>query len=419
MPEQKRGAHKQRQALNTKADTGAPEKGREDTPAKKGRSRRRKNKGPASPNHVQQARGRWRHTYAAVDLGTSNCRLLVAKPSRSGFRVIDAFSRTVRLGEGVEKTGQLSDLAMDRAMEALKICASKIRRRGVTRMRAIATEACRLADNGADFMQRVEQETGLVLDIIPADEEARLAVAGCCTLLDRKCEGSLIFDIGGGSTELVWLDLRKTGDRPNIKRDSQAITAWTSLPYGVVNLAERYGGGDVPPEIYEEMVQEVYDHLKTFQDEHDVSASFAPENMHLLGTSGTVTTLAGIYLKLERYDRAKVDGAWIMTEAVHTISQRIAGMSYDQRTGEPCVGHDRADLVVAGCAIFDAIYRLWPCERLRVADRGLREGMLLALMDKADRDHARRRKRRSRRRRKAAKKNAEKAARSSTVETAS
>ena len=357
-------------------------------------SRRRKNKRPASSNNPQTKRGRWRHVFAAVDLGTSNCRLLVAKPTKSGFRVIDAFSRTVRLGEGVESSGQLSADAMDRAVEALRICANKIRRRKVTRIRAIATEACRLAENGSEFVDRVQKETGLRLDIIPTDEEARLAVAGCATLLDRQTEGALIFDIGGGSTELVWLDLTKVKPKPDARTDAEAIVAWTSLPLGVVNLAERHGGGDLAAASYDAMVEEVASHLRRFEGAASMRAAFQSDNVHLLGTSGTVTTLAGIHLGLEKYERSKVDGVWIDADSVHQISKRLSTMTYAERAAEPCVGHDRADLVVAGCAIFDAIYALWPCARLRVADRGLREGMLFALMDKADRERPRRRRRR-------------------------
>ena len=361
------------------------------------RPRRGKQHGQASSfGPSRQARGRWRHTYAAVDLGTSNCRLLVAKPTKSGFRVIDSFSQTVRLGEGVELTGELSAGAMDRALHALNICASKIKRRRANRVRAIATEACRLATNGSDFINRVYEQTGLRLDIIPADEEARLAVAGCSTLLDRSHDGALIFDIGGGSTELVWLDLTKVKPKPDPRTDANAILAWTSLPYGVVNLAERYGGRDVTPQGYQAMVDEVSDVLEAFDGANDMRGAMDSGGVHLLGTSGTVTTLAGIHLDLRKYDRTKVDGTWIDSQEVFQISQRLSRMSYEERAAEPCVGHDRADLVLAGCAIFDAIYKHWPCPRIRIADRGLREGMLFALMDKADRERSRRRRRRLR-----------------------
>ncbi len=353
-----------------------------------------------SPYGNRHTRGRWGHVYAAIDLGTNNCRLLIAKPVRDRFRVIDAFSRTVRLGEGVEHTGYLSQDAMDRAVEALKICASKIHRRQVTRTRAIATEACRMAGNGSEFIARVEKETGLTLDIIPSDEEARLAVTGCSSLLDDSYDGALIFDIGGGSTELVWLDLREGGNYKGRKSAANAIAAWTSLPFGVVNLAERHGGKDVPAHVYESMILEVIDQLEGFDEADELKPSFDAGKIHMLGTSGTVTTLAGIHLGLRRYDRDKVDGTWIDMQTLQVISNRLASMSYKERTGVPCVGRDRADLVVAGCAILEAINRLWPCQRLRVADRGLREGMLLALMDQADRDHSRRR-RRSRRRNRA------------------
>ena len=350
-----------------------------------------------SPFGDRHTRGRWGHVYAALDLGTNNCRLLIAKPVRDRFHVIDAFSRMVRLGEGVEQTGYLSQDAMDRAVEALKVCASKIRWRKVTRIRAIATEACRMAGNGDEFIARVKRETGISLDIILSDEEAHLAVTGCSSLLDRSYDGALIFDIGGGSTELVWLDLARSRKGNGWRVDAKGITAWTSLPFGVVNLTERHGGGDVPADVYEAMVLEVIDQLEGFDEAEELRPAFEAGRAHMLAASGTVTTLAGIHLGLLRYDRDKVDGTWIDIKTLHAIARRISSMSYKERAAVPCIGYDRAGLVVAGCAILEAINRLWPCQRLRVADRGLREGMLLALMDKADRDYSRRR-RRSRKR---------------------
>lgn len=338
----------------------------------------------------ESQRGRWRHTYAAIDLGSNNCRLLVAKPIREGFRVIDAFSRTVRLGEGLDKTGYLSEGAMERTLAALHICAAKIRKQGVTRTRAIATEACRMAGNGLKFVDQVAKETGLHLDIIPADEEARLAVAGCSSLLDDTYDGAIIFDIGGGSTEIIWLDLRQMNRDSKSNKNNNGIIAWTSLPYGVVNLAERFGIHDISPQTFEAMVSEVKELLEGFEEAEGLRSAFQSERVHLLGTSGTVTTLAGIYLGLAKYDRSQVDGTWASMEEVRAIAGRLAKMSHQQRTQEPCVGKERADFVVAGCAILEAICRMWPCERLRIADRGLREGMLLTLMENDDRATSRR-----------------------------
>lgn len=339
------------------------------------------------PHTARRRVGRWGHTYAALDLGTNNCRLLVAKPLRRGFRVIDAFSRNVRLGEGVEQTGYLSQDAMDRAVDALKVCAQKIERRRVTRTHAIATEACRLAGNGAQFIARVQAETGLSLDIIPADEEARLAVTGCASLVDRSCDSVLIFDIGGGSTELVWLDLRRVDEHCKVHQGHGAIQAWVSLPFGVTSLSERYGIGTIEPAVFEEMVLEVVESLTVFDEAESLRPTFEQGCAHMLGTSGTVTTMAGVYLGLECYDRAQVDGAWVDVPRLREVSHRLASMDYESRMAEPCIGEERADLVIAGCAIFEAITRVWPCQRMRVADRGLREGMLLALMEKADKEH--------------------------------
>lgn len=326
--------------------------------------------------------------YAALDLGTNNCRLLVARRAPEGFKVVDAYSRIVRLGEGLATTGALGEAAMSRAIDALNICAEKMKRRGVNRARTIATAACRTAANGPEFIARVKRETGLSLEIVSTEDEARLAVAGCAPLLDAECASALVFDIGGGSTELIWVRLESNGNgkcRP-------IIGDWISLPCGVVTLAERHGGVDVPSGVYERMVQEVADHLAPFlgrlREERDSRRPF-----HLLGTSGTVTTIAGVHLGLERYDRSRVDGIWISPAEVHSVTRSLLDMDYRQRAAHPCVGQERADLVLAGCAIFEAIADAWPADRLRVADRGLREGILMSLMD-ADANRRRRRKRR-------------------------
>lgn len=317
--------------------------------------------------------------YAALDLGTNNCRLLVAEPQDRGFRVVDAYSRIVRLGEGIGRTGRLSDAAMDRAVDALAVCRGKLADLKVRKMRLIATEACRLADNGPTFLERVRKETGLSLEIVSRETEARLAVAGCATLVDPRSEGVLLFDIGGGSSELVWLDLRKRGEARGFAL-TRFIKSWTSLPVGVVTLSERHGGHMVTEAIYRDMVDEVSGLLEGFDGMEGADELVASGGAHMLGTSGTVTTLAGIHLGLKRYDRRRVDGVWLAGDDVDEMIRRLIDMGYDQRVANPCIGSDRADLVLAGCAILEAIRKKWPCERLRVADRGLREGILVELM---------------------------------------
>ncbi|MEZ5926429.1 MAG: Ppx/GppA phosphatase family protein [Hyphomicrobiaceae bacterium] len=321
--------------------------------------------------------------YAALDLGTNNCRLLVARPSRRGFQVVDAFSRIIRLGEGLTTTGRLSEAAMTRTIDALGVCAEKLRRRGVVRSRLIATEACRTAANGAEFLGRVRTETGLTLEIVSRETEARLAVTGCATLIDRQASTVLVFDIGGGSSELIWLDFAgqpRARPHPLGFGVDRAIRAWTSLPVGVVTLSERFGGREVDRDLYEAMVNHVQSMLHAFESEHRIGNRICSGAAHLLGTSGTVTTVAGIHLALPVYDRRQVDGCWLDNGQIREVSDRLIAMSYDERVAQPCIGRDRADLVLAGCAILEAMLRIWPCERLRVADRGLREGMLAGMM---------------------------------------
>jgi exopolyphosphatase / guanosine-5'-triphosphate,3'-diphosphate pyrophosphatase len=324
--------------------------------------------GGASPDQIRPA-------YAALDLGTNNCRLLVARPIRDGFRVIDAFSRIIRLGEGMTTSGRLGEPAILRALDALAVCRDKMRNRNVTRARLIATEACRAAANGLEFCARVRDEVGLELEIVDRETEAELAAIGCTPLMDPDATGVILFDIGGGSSEIVRLGRNHPaqGGPP-----SPQIQGWASLPIGVVSLAERYGGVKVDQSIYEAMVAEVCAHVHRFAAEHGNDLPL--DSMHLLGTSGTVTTIAGVHLRLKRYDRRQVDGCWMSSDEVSAVLDELGAMSYDERIASPCIGAERADLVLAGCAILEAIRRVFPCTRLRVADRGLREGMLVALM---------------------------------------
>ncbi len=319
-----------------------------------------------------------RRTYGALDLGTNNCRLLIARPGadrRAGgtgdFTVIDAFSRVVRLGEGLVQTGRLSDAAMDRAVLALSVCADKLARRGVTLTRNVATEACRRAANGTEFVARVFEVTGIALDVISPAEEARLAVLGCASLIDRDGPPAMIFDIGGGSTELILVD-----------PVDAAIHAWISIPWGVVSLAETVPH-DPPPgdraNVYAAMRTRVAEHLDAFAAS---VGALAPGPLQLLGTSGTITTLASIALGLPAYDRRRVDGCTVSAAAMRDISAMLSSRSPAERAEVPGIGADRADLVVAGCAILAAIIDRWPTELLRVADRGIREGVLRILMSR-------------------------------------
>ena len=332
----------------------------------------RQAKPPARPAPPRPQRGRWSdaQAYAALDLGTNNCRLLIARPQGGGFAVVDAFSRIVRLGEGLATTGRLSDAAIDRTIAALRVCADKLKRRNVTLSRAVATEACRRAANGPAFIARALAETGIHLDIISAEEEARLAVLGCHALIEPGEDPALIFDIGGGSTELVLVDT--SGKVPR-------ILDWHSAPWGVVSLTESAGGGEGEVgrlEAYARMRGIVADSFAPF-------AARLPTDLtrpRLLGTSGTVTTLGSVHLGLSQYDRAAVDGLRVRAAAMREISADLSRKSLAARGKVACIGPERADLVVAGCAILETILDLWPAERLGIADRGIREGILRRLM---------------------------------------
>ena len=328
---------------------------------------------------TDQARRFPGNAFAAIDLGTNNCRLLVGAPAGDGFRVVDSFSRIVRLGEGLHHTGRLSPDAMDRAMAALHACAERLSRRPVRKLRAIATEACRRAANGPEFLARVKTETGLDVGVITSREEAELALESCSALLCGEGSRALLFDIGGGSTELAWV--RLTAGQPE-------LIGYESLPIGVVTLSERWGQAGFTEDGFEAMVTDVAARLLKFEQVHCIAREIRNGGVRLLGTSGTVTTLAGVVLKLDRYRRPAVDGLALSARDAADALGFLRGLGREGLLRHPCVGPDRIDFVLPGCAVFAAITRVWPAPKIVVADRGLREGMLLRMI-RADRSRAR------------------------------
>jgi exopolyphosphatase/guanosine-5'-triphosphate,3'-diphosphate pyrophosphatase len=319
--------------------------------------------------------------YAALDLGTNNCRLLVASPQGGDGRlaaptikVFDSFSRIVRLGEGVSATGKLSDDAMERTMAALKACQKKITKYRLTDARYVATEACRRASNGREFLDRVQAETGLAIDIITSEEEARLAFLGCSSLLTGDSKRAVVFDIGGGSTELMWIDVERTAG------SGHSITDWLSIGFGVMNLADKFGGSSFADMAFDDMVRLLAERIRPFDEANRISETIGTTPIQLLSTSGTVTTLAAVHLGLPRYDRSRIDGITVSVADIRATIQRLLAMRPSERFHHPCIGPDRADFIISGCAIFEAISSLWPEGRITIADRGVREGIILSLM---------------------------------------
>ena len=354
-----------------------------------GEARRSETAPTPTPAGERKARADEAPTFAALDLGTNNCRLLIAKPAPGGFRIVEAYSNIVRLGEGLSQTGRLAEHAMERALYALNICAEKIARRRCVKVKAVATQACRSAENGDAFVDRVHRETGIVLQIISPEEEAHLAVAGCLNLLDRSAHAALVVDVGGGSTELSWVDLRVgrlDPDPRNFAAHRLPVMAWISIPVGVVTLAERFPEDDADRGgWYRAMVEAMKTDIAVCREAEIVRPAFDAGHAHLVGTSGAITSLAGIHLGLKRYDRRRVDGLWMSRGECEATADRLLGVDVKGRAAEPCIGPERADLVLAGAAILQAVQELWPCERVRVADRGLREGLLMSLMSKPPR----------------------------------
>lgn len=336
--------------------------------------------GHTRPRH-RGRRGPKPKSYAALDLGTNNCRLLIARPMADGFRVIDSYSKVVRLGAGLASTGRLSDQSMDAAVDAIAMCARKMKSKSVKRWRCVATQACRQADNGHEFMTRVKSETGVSLEIISPRVEARLSVMGVLNLIDMDKDAVLVVDIGGGSTELSWVDVRKLRDQDAPMRVHRPpISAWASLPVGVVTLSEQVPEHEDRATWYADMKARVKECIEDAGCGTRFTKTFKAGQGHLIGTSGTITSLSGIYQKLPYYQRNKVDGSWMPASAAVEIARNMASRSPESRAQEPCIGYDRAKLLVAGCAITDVLCEMWPSDKIRVADRGLREGILMGLM---------------------------------------
>ncbi|MCE8546312.1 Ppx/GppA family phosphatase [Ruegeria pomeroyi] len=330
--------------------------------------------------------------YAALDLGTNSCRMLIAQPKGSGFHVVDSFSKSVQLGAGLERTGRLSRSSMARTIQALRICQQKIKRNKVHRMRLVATEACRRAKNAREFIRDVKRETGLTLEIIQPEEEARLAVISCAPLVSTRSEQLLVVDIGGGSTELVWIDLTSVPrrDRPSAIMRLHAgfhppespfpaakVVDWISVPLGVATLRDQFNDVEDDSARFALMSWFFEEQLADFVP---YSSQLGRDRFQIVGTSGTVTTVAASHLGLKRYDRTKVDGLRMTSEQIDKVIRGYLDLGPQGRRRDPRIGEDRHALIMSGSAILQALLRCWPTDRLSVADRGLREGLLYAQM---------------------------------------
>lgn len=328
---------------------------------------------------VHEGRNVDERIYAALDLGTNNCRLLVAsvpssqdRDARSpatSLKVYDSFSRIVRLGQGVSQSGLLDDDAIERTLVALKACKKKLSKFQLKGIRFVATEACRRAKNSDTFIDRVRKETNLDVDIISTEEEAELAFMGCAALLLPESTKAVVFDIGGGSTELMWVDVNQP----------KKIVDWMSVDFGVMNLADKFGGTNFADMAYNDMVTLLVNRLQEFDEKNQINKVIGQSHVQLLSTSGTVTTLAAIHLDLPRYDRSRIDGITLDVEDVRATTRRLLVMRPSERFNHPCIGSDRSDFIISGCAIFDAISKVWPATKITIADRGVREGIILSL----------------------------------------
>jgi exopolyphosphatase / guanosine-5'-triphosphate,3'-diphosphate pyrophosphatase len=318
---------------------------------------------------------------AAIDLGTTSCRLLVARPEGTSFRVIDSFSRVVRLGEGIQANNRLQPGAISRTLEALKICHDKIAKNKVNKIRAVTTEACRRAENSEELLDRARTELGINIEVITPLEEARLALSGCAAVLDPEIPYAVAFDIGGGSTEIIWLELMPSPKNRRSRIPIVQVIDCASLPFGVVTLSEIYGTHFSDFGIYQDLRQKVAGEVSRFSNKNNILSYINKGQVQMAGTSGTITTVGAIHLKLPKYDRRYIDGLFLKISDIHNVCESLISMTHLERSQSSCIGPGRADLVLMGTAILEGICDVWSLPHLRVADRGVREGILMDLLE--------------------------------------
>lgn len=311
--------------------------------------------------------------YAAIDLGTNSCRLVIATPTPSSFRIVETFSRITRLGEGIINNNELSHTAIRRTINALRVCAGVLEEYApIAKSRFVATAACRRARNCRYFLDLVKRETGLNIEIISSQEEARLAVAGCLPLLNRNIKRALVFDIGGGSTEVSLARTTNSG--------RMIIEGYVSLPYGVVTVSEAFPNHDMTDLAYNTIIERTHKILAEFEEKYNIAEAIEAQEIQVLGTSGTVTVLGAVHLNLPRYNRSAVDGLALSVQDIAKTITKIKRMGDDGRKKHACIGMQKADLTMAGCAIIEGLLSFWPITEITIADRGIREGILLDMM---------------------------------------
>lgn len=311
--------------------------------------------------------------YAAIDLGTTSCRLVIASPTPTSFRIVETFSKVTRLGEGIINDNELSRVAIKRTVNALKVCAGVINEYApIHRSRFVATAACRRAKNCKEFLDLVRKETGLNIETISSKEESRLAVVGCIPLLNRNIKRTLVFDIGGGSTEISLARVTNSGNT--------FIEGFVSLPYGVVTISEAFPSKDMTNLAYDTIMERTHKLLKDFDEKYNIYEAIKNQEIQVIGTSGTVTVLGAVHLNLTRYNRSAVDGISITKQDIDRAIAKIKRLGDEGRKKHSCIGAQKADLTMAGCAIIEGLCSFWPIEEITVADRGIREGILLDMM---------------------------------------
>jgi exopolyphosphatase/guanosine-5'-triphosphate,3'-diphosphate pyrophosphatase len=318
------------------------------------------------------------------------------------LKVIDSFAKIISLGEGIKQTGVLSEEAIERTIVALRACKKKLDSHRIYKMRAVATEACRQASNTKSLIERVNSEIGVDLEVISPQEEARLVLKGCSGVISDEKNYGILMDIGGGSTEVVWLKINKGMTRPTI-----SVIDSISLPFGVVTISDTYTHSKNNQEIYTVLRKNILSTIDTFMKKNNIRTNFSKGDVQVITSSGTTTTLGSLTLGLSTYDRSSVDGKDFSSKKIVEVGEELLSRYLSSTPTTVKLGkeknfitnkffdhvldksseefkifaYNRMGLLAAGVVIINSILESIGDCLVRIADRGVREGILYDLMD--------------------------------------
>ena len=296
--------------------------------------------------------------FAAIDLGSTNCRLVIVDIIEDKYKIICSFSEILNLGRNLSFSNEFNDEIIEKTIEIFKIISQKLKYYNVLSYRCVATEACRQSINSDELVKRIHERTNIEIEIIPSKEEARLCLKSCLNHNVNLNDFNLVFDIGGGSTEIIIFD----------SIYSNKDFDFLSIPIGVINFSEKVSLFKT-----EKVLGQLEKQMMFFSKKKKIHN----EPISIIGSCGTVTTLCAIHLKLNYYQKSLVDNTLLEIEDLKQTCNFVKRLSSEEKEKHPCIGPQRINLLDNGILILEKILESWPVKRILVSDRGLREGIIL------------------------------------------